>query len=184
MKTIKIILLLFPTILLGQGIQIKDTPEEYVNHIVKVWEVDKDKIVYVSAETSLLKLASILHSSVLSFVKGELSTSAEILDGRREIDKDACGLTLNNLELDNVKQHLKKGNDYTKVRLKRLTDNADFNFNNDRITTVLIYSKKMDYVINDYFKVLKEFSKQGTDYVIITFDDEITRQIPGALNNG
>jgi hypothetical protein len=42
----------------------------------------------------------------------------------------------------------------------------------------------MDYYINDYFKIIKEFSQQGVDYIIITFDDEITSQIPGALNNG
>ena len=42
----------------------------------------------------------------------------------------------------------------------------------------------MDYVIQGYFKVLEEFAGQGVDYVIITFDNEITSQIPGALNNG
>ena len=41
----------------------------------------------------------------------------------------------------------------------------------------------MDFFIQDYFKVIEEFSKQGVDYVIIAFDNEITAQIPGALSN-
>lgn len=42
----------------------------------------------------------------------------------------------------------------------------------------------MDYVRQDYFKFLENFARQGVDDVIITFDNEITSQIPGALNNG
>lgn len=182
-KILQSILLIFPVLVFGQGMAINDTPKEYIDHIVNVWEVDSNNIVYISDETSLLKLAGILHNSVLSFAEGELSTSAEILDGKREVDKDVCGLALNNLDLKNIQKHLKKGNDYTQIRLKKLTDNTAFNLSNN-LTTVLLYSKKMDYYINDYFKIIKEFSQQGVDYIIITFDDEITSQIPGALNNG
>ena len=179
----KIIVLLFPAILLGQGAEIKETPEEYLNHIVETWNVDSNKIVYISNETSMVDLAQNLHNSVLSFTKGELSTSAEILDGRREVDESVCGLALNNLNVENVEENLKDGKDYTKFHLKKLADNTDFNLT-DSTTAILIYSKKMDYVIQDYFKVLEEFAGQGVDYIIITFDNEITSQIPEALNNG
>lgn len=181
-KVLKIIVFLFPVILFGQGMEIKDTPKEYIDHIVDIWEVDSNNIVYISDETSLFQLASVLHESVLSFVEGKLSTSAEILDGRRKLNKKVCGLALNNLDIDNVKKHLRKGHDYTKINLKRMTDDTDFYFSNERITTVLVYSKKLDYVIGDYFKVLKEFSEKGMDYVIITLDNEITSQISGALS--
>lgn len=87
----KIIMLLFPAILLGQGAEIKETPDEYLNHIVEKWNVDSNKIVYISNQTSMVDLAQNLHNSVLSFTKGELSTSAEILDGRREVDESVCG---------------------------------------------------------------------------------------------
>ncbi|WP_413514140.1 hypothetical protein [Myroides odoratus] len=181
-KIFKIIIFLFPFIVFGQGMEIKDTPKEYIDHIVNIWEVDSNKIIYISNETSLFKLASNFHESVLSFVEGKLSTSAEILDGRRKWNKKVCGLALNNLDIENVRKHLRKGNDYTKIHLKRIVDDTEFNFKNDSMTTVLVYSKKLDYVINDYFKVLKEFSDKGMDYVIITMDNEILSQIPGALS--
>lgn len=94
-----------------------------------------------------------------------------------------CGLALNDLNVENVEENLKDGKDYTKFHLKKLADSTDFNLT-DSTTAILIYSKKMDYVIQGYFKVLEEFAGQGVDYVIITFDNEITSQIPGALNNG
>ncbi|WP_430613398.1 hypothetical protein [Flavobacterium sp. JP2137] len=181
-KVLKIIIFLFPIILFGQGMEIKDTPKEYVDHIVNIWEVDSSKIVYISKETSLFKLASVFHESVLAFVAGNLSTSAEILDGRRKWNKKVCGLALNNLDIENVKKHLRKGHDYSKIRFKRVADGTEFNFNNENMTTVLIYSKKLDYVIGDYFKVLKGFSDKGMDYVIITMDNEILSQIPTALS--
>lgn len=181
-KFLKIITVLFPMVLFGQGMEIKDTPKEYVDHIVNIWEVDSNKIVYISDETSLFKLASVFHESVLSFVEGKLSTSAEILDGRRKWNKKVCGLALNNLDVENVKKHLRKGHDYNKIQFKRMTDDTTFSFSADTMTTVLVYSKKLDYVIGDYFKVLKEFSDKGMDYVIISMDDEVLRQIPGALS--
>lgn len=92
-------------------------------------------------------------------------------------------LALNNLNVENVEENLKDGKDYTKFHLKKLVDNTDFNLT-DNTTAILIYSKKMDYVIQDYFKVLEEFARQGVDDVIITFDNKITSQILGALNNG
>ncbi|MGG5508032.1 MULTISPECIES: hypothetical protein [unclassified Myroides] len=159
------------------------TPKEYEDHIVETWRVDRNKIVYVTTEMSLFKLASSLHGSMLSFAEGQKSTSAEILDGRRMNDKKACGIALNNLDLDNVKKHLKKGKNYQKLKLKRLTDNSDYQIGDD-LTTVLIYSKKLDYFIGDYFTILNEYNKQNVDYVLIVLDDEITSQIPGALNNG
>lgn len=183
-RIFKIIVLLFPVVLFGQGMEIKDTPKEYVDHIVNVWEVDSDKIVYISDETSIFKLASVFHNSILTFAEGKLSTSAEILDGKRKLNKKTCGLALNNLDPENVKKHLRKGHDYTKIRLKKMVDDTDFKFSDERITTVLVYSKKLDYFIGDYFQVLKEFSEKGMDYVIIALDNEITSQIPGALNQG
>src|SRR5690606_40444524 len=60
----KIIVLLFPAILLGQGVEIKETPKEYLNHIVETWNVDSNKIVYISNETSMVDLAQNLHNSV------------------------------------------------------------------------------------------------------------------------
>lgn len=181
---LKIIIFLFPVFLFGQGMEIKDTPKEYVDHLVNIWEVDANKIVYISNETSIFKLASVFHESVLSFVEGKLSTSAEILDGRRKWNKKVCGLALNNLDIQNVKKHLRKGHDYSKIRLKKLADNTEFSFGDGSLTTVLVYSKKLDYVIGDYFKVLKDFSDKGMDYVIITMDNEILSQIPGALSQG
>lgn len=41
----------------------------------------------------------------------------------------------------------------------------------------------MDYVIQDYFNFLEKFARQGVDDVIITFDNVITSQITGVLNN-
>ena len=89
-------------------------------------------------------------------------------------------LALNNLNVENVEENLKDGKDYTKFHLKKLVDNTDFNLT-DNTTAILIYSKKMDYVIQDYFKVLEEFARQGVDYVIITFDNKITSQILGGI---
>lgn len=178
----KIIILLFPFILFGQGVEITGTPSQYVEHISEVWKVDKDRIVYISDESTLDDLSTTLHNSILSFAKGKLSTSAEILDGKRALDPDACGLALNNLNIENVTNHLKTGNDYTGLHLKKVVDNSDFRFKNE-LTSVLIYSKKLDFFVGDYFKALKEFSKKGVGYVIIIFDNEINSQIPGALQN-
>ena len=178
----KIVFLLFPIVLFAQGPKFDDTPKEYVNHIVNLWDVDSDKIVYITDKTTLSDLSSIMHNSILSFVKGKQSTSAEILDGRRQVDSTACGLALNNLELDNVKKHLKEGKDYTKMHLKKAADNTPYEFS-DKLTTILIYSKKLDGFLGDYFTILRDFNKKGVDYVIIIFDNEINNQIPGALKN-
>lgn len=177
-----LILLLFPVTMLAQDIEIKDTPQEYIEHVAKTWSVNKENIVYVTNKTTLTDLASVIHTSLLSFVKGELSTAAEILDGRRTIDPAACGLPVNNLDIENVKKHLKTGNDYRKIHFKRVKDNSDFKFS-DKLTSVLLYSKKLDYFLGDYFKVMKEFSKKDADYIIIVFDNEVSTQIPGALKN-
>ncbi|MBB1140748.1 hypothetical protein [Myroides sp. WP-1] len=173
------------TIALSQlGVSLDNiTPKEYEDHIVQTWNIDRNKIVYVTTEMSLFRLASSLHGSMLSFAEGQKSTSAEILDGRKMNDKKACGIALNNLDLDNVKKHLKKGKNYQKLKLKRLTDHSDYQLG-EELTSVLIYSKKLDYFIGDYFKIVTEYNKQNVDYVLIVFDDEITSQIPGALNNG
>lgn|SRR5690606_23740129 len=181
-KIIGIIIVFFPTIIFGQALEIKDTPNEYIEHIVKVWDIDKQRIVYISNQSTLEELSTILHNSILSFVKGNYSTSAEILDGKREIDPQACGLALNNLEIENIKKNLKLGNDYTKIHLKKIVDDSNFEFD-DKLTTVLLYSKKLDFFTGDYFRVLKELSKKDIEYVIIVFDNEINEQIPNALKN-
>lgn len=183
MKTfISFFLLLSPFFFYGQPKEINETPKQYLEHITNTWDVDPNKVVYISDKTSLEDLSSIMHNSVLSFVKGENSTSAEILDGKRIVDPNACGLALNNLELENVLKHLKEGNDYTAINLKRLVDNGNFTFS-DKLTTVLIYSKKLDALVADYFHVLKDFSEKDVDYVLVIFDNEITEQIPGAIKN-
>ena len=112
-KIIRIIIIFIPAIFFGQTLEIKDTTNEYIEHIIKVWDIDKQRIVYISYKSSLEGLSTILHNSILSFVKENYSTSAEILDGKREIDSQACGLALNNLEIENIKKNLKLGNDYT-----------------------------------------------------------------------
>lgn len=174
--------LLMPAFFYAQPFEINENPEQYMQHIVSSWQVDPQKIVYITNETDLEDLATVMHNSVLAFVQKEQSTSAEILDGKREKDPDACGLALNNLELQNVYQHLKNGNDYTSISFKKLKDNEPYFFS-DKLTAVLIYSKRIDAFIADYFKVLKDFEHKNVDYVIVVFDNEITSQIPGAISN-
>lgn len=177
----------FPLVSLAQmGMEINSTPQEYVDHIVTTWGIDKDKIVYVTDETSLFKLSRNIQGSLLSFAQGALSTSADLLDGKVKESgkrkKSACGLSLNNLDIDNIKKKLKKGKNYQKLTLKRLSDNSEYTIG-EALTTVMIYTQKFDYVINDYFEVIKKLAEENVDYIILTFDDEITRQIPGALHN-
>ncbi len=179
---LKILLFFYPIISFSQSVEITDTPQEYIQHISKVWDVDQNKIVYITNQSTLDDLASVIHNSVLTFVAGELSTSAEILDGRRIVNPKQCGLALNNLDLENIKKHLQKGNDYRKIQLKKVIDDTDYIFNN-QLTTVLIYSKKLDFFMGDYFKVLKELSQRNVDYLIIIFDNEINNQIPNALKS-
>ena len=83
---LKILLFFYPIISFSQSVEITDTPQEYIQHISKVWDVDQNKIVYITNQSTLDDLASVIHNSVLTFVAGELSTSAEILDGRRIVN--------------------------------------------------------------------------------------------------
>lgn len=168
----------------SQNKTIDETPEQYLEHVQNTWDVDGSKIVYISDQTSLFRLATTMHESMLSFVAGELSTSADILDGRNKQNKKVCGLVLNNLDLDHVRNYLKKGRNYSKIKFKRLLDNSEYNFDSQRITSVLLYTKKLDYFMGDYFEVLKQFNTQDVDYIIVVLDNEITTQIPGALSQG
>lgn len=179
-------MLSFAQMEIGLGMEINSTPAEYVDHIVKTWGVDKDKIVYVTDETSLFKLSRNMQESLLSFTEGKLSTSADLLNGKIKASgkrkKSACGLSLNNLDIANIKKHLRKGKNYQNLTFKRITDNSEYTIG-DELTTVMVYSQKFDYVINEYFEMIKKLAEENVDYIILTFDDEITRQIPGALSN-
>ncbi|MDM1407070.1 hypothetical protein [Myroides sp. DF42-4-2] len=189
LKRLFLVVCLFPMISVAQkgiGVEINSTPQEYVEHIVATWGVDKDKIVYITDETSLFKLSRSIQGSLLSFTQGPLSTSADILNGKvteaGKRKKSTCGLSLNNLDIDHIKKYLKKGKNYQKLTLKRMSDNSAYEIRED-LTTVLMYSQKLDYVIGEYFQIIKQLEAEDVDYMILCFDDEITRQIPGALSN-
>lgn len=189
LKRLFLVVCLFPMISVAQkgiGVEINSTPQEYVEHIVATWGVDKDKIVYITDETSLFKLSRSIQGSLLSFTQGPLSTSADILNGKvteaGKRKKSTCGLSLNNLDIDHIKKYLKKGKNYQKLTLKRMSDNSAYEIGED-LTTVLMYSQKLDYVIGEYFQIIKQLEAEDVDYMILCFDDEITRQIPGALSN-
>ena len=189
LKRLFLVVCLFPLISVAQkgiGVEINSTPQEYVEHIVATWGVDKDKIVYITDETSLFKLSRSIQGSLLSFTQGPLSTSADILNGKvteaGKRKKSTCGLSLNNLDIDHIKKYLKKGKNYQKLTLKRMSDNSAYEIGED-LTTVLMYSQKLDYVIGEYFQIIKQLEAEDVDYMILCFDDEITRQIPGALSN-
>ncbi|MBB1149598.1 hypothetical protein H4K35_05530 [Myroides sp. NP-2] len=189
LKRLFLVVCLFPMISFAQkgiGVEINSTPQEYVEHIVATWGVDKDKIVYITDETSMFKLSRSIQGSLLSFTQGPLSTSADILNGKvteaGKRKKSTCGLSLNNLDIDHIKKYLKKGKNYQKLTLKRMSDNSAYEIGED-LTTVLMYSQKLDYVIGEYFQIIKQLEAEDVDYMILCFDDEITRQIPGALSN-
>lgn len=161
--------------------EINDSPEEYIEHISTTWALEKNKVVYISNEDNMLNLMNNFHNSVFVFVKDNLSTSADIINEKDKPEADVCGLSLGNLDVKHINESLKDGKDYTQIKFKRMVDGTDYQFS-DQLTSVLVYSKKLDFYIKDYITILTQLYKENNvDYVLICMDNEVLAKIPDAL---
>lgn len=157
----------------------------YVNEESSEINVDSSKFYYITNKSDSVFFKN-MKRSLISFVKGDRSVSIDELndskpDGEIQLN-NSCGIKALNLEM--IENNLNKIKNYKGIEIKSIKNKNEFNIKNNKITAVMLYSKKLRYLVGPYLKKLNELKEEyGIDYILITLDTTLIDSLPDSYKN-
>jgi len=157
----------------------------YLNEESTETNVNADKFYYVTSKSDSVFFKDIKRS-LITFVKGNKSVSIDELNGSDSNGtiqlNNSCGIK--DLSLEMINNNLNDIKGYKGIDIKRIKDQKPFNINRNEITGIMLYSKKLRYLVEPYLKKLNEFKeKYGVDYILITLDTTLINSLPDSYEN-
>jgi len=157
----------------------------YLNEESSETNVNADKFYYVTSKSDSVFFKDIKRS-LITFVKGNKSVSIDELNGSDSNGtiqlNNSCGIK--DLSLEMINNNLNDIKGYKGIDIKRVKDQKPFNINRNEITGIMLYSKKLRYLVEPYLKKLNELKeKYGVDYILITLDTTLINSLPDSYEN-
>lgn len=157
----------------------------YLNEESSETNVNADKFYYVTSKSDSVFFKDIKRS-LITFVKGNKSVSIDELNGSDSNGtiqlNNSCGIKDLNLEM--IKNNLNDIKGYKGLDIKRIKDQKPFDINRNEITGIMLYSKKLRYLVEPYLKKLNGLKeKYGIDYILITLDTTLIDSLPDSYEN-
>lgn len=148
-------------------------------------EINSNKFYYVTKESDSTFMENIKRS-LITFVKEEKSVSIDELEGEGSNGKiplnNSCGIKTLTYEM--IKKNLNDKKNYRGIDIKRIKDQKPFNINQNEITGVMLYSKKIRYIVEPYLKKLNELNdKYGINFILITLDSKLIDSLSDSYQN-
>lgn len=157
----------------------------YLNEESSETNINADKFYYVTSKSDSVFFKDIKRS-LITFVKGNKSVSIDELNGSDSNGtiqlNNSCGIKDLNLEM--IKNNLNDIKGYKGLDIKRIKDQKPFDINRNEITGIMLYSKKLRYLVEPYLKKLNGLKeKYGIDYILITLDTTLIDSLPDSYEN-
>lgn len=159
---------------------------KYIENESKALSVPVESFFYVSA-TSTEKFIENMQPALIAFVKGDLSTSIDEIEGHDDQEgvvnlNSSC--SVQQLTKEHIIKHLNDKKSYEGIVVKNIQDQKTFTFNEDQIVAVVLYSSKLRPFMDQYLAPLKKLKEEeNIPYIILTMDLEEIKGLPDLYQN-
>ena len=165
----------------------KRTSKNYVTEEANALNVPQEVFYYVSTESEVGFLEN-LHPSLIAFVKGNMSTSIDKIEGRNNeegvvaLGSSSCTVSMVTEEL--IEEYLENEKTYSGLVIKSITNQQPFEFSENQIVSVVLYSSKLKAFMDPYLNPVKKLKDdKNIPYIIVTMDIDNLSDIPDIFQN-
>ncbi|MEX0996277.1 MAG: hypothetical protein WDZ45_04450 [Flavobacteriaceae bacterium] len=159
---------------------------EYIEEESKALSVPAESFFYVSV-SSKEKFIENMQPALIAFVKGNLSTSIDEIEGHDEQNgvvnlNSSC--SVQQLSKEHILNHLNDKKSYEGIVIKNIRDQKPITFNEDQIVALVLYSSKLRPFMDQYLAPLKKLKEEeNIPYIILTMDLEDIKGLPDLYQN-